>query len=350
MTHDALVSVARPADEIYDITILGGGPTGLFAAFYAGLRGASCKIVESLPALGGRLTAVYPEKYIYDVAGFPKVLARDLVENLVEQIKPYEPTVVLSESALELNKTPEGFFSLQTDKQQHLSRSILICAGVGSYKPKKHAAPTAEMFEGNGLEYAVIEKEKYRDKRVLIFGGGDSALDWANELVSIAQSVTLIHRSDKFRAHADSIKKLSKTSARVILNAEAIEFKGNAILESVVIQDSQTQEQTSLECDSAIILFGFMSSLGKLREWGLTIEDDCLLVNEKMETNIQGVYAAGDIVTYSSKLKLIVTGFSEAAIAVNFAKNFVDPKAKVQPMHSTTLSEIKERKAARGIS
>lgn len=333
--------------KIYDITILGGGPTGLFGAFYAGIREASCKIIDSLPALGGRLTAVYPEKFIYDVAGFPKILTQHLVDNLVEQALQYHPTIVLSEAAQTMTKRGDGIIELTTNKGLHLTRALVIAAGVGSYSPKKHTAPGAFELEDRGVSYAVIEKNQYKDKNIVVVGGGDSALDWANEMVSIASSVTLIHRSDKFRAHGDSVTKLQKTSARILLNTEVISFNGMGSLESLSLRNIDTEVLETLPCDAALIMFGFNSSLGRLREWGLDLEKDCIKVNEKMETNIAGIYAAGDITEHPGKLKLIVSGFSEAATAVNFAKNYINPKEKVHPLHSTSIMELKEKRAAK---
>ncbi|WP_186644319.1 NAD(P)/FAD-dependent oxidoreductase [Fluviispira vulneris] len=333
--------------KIHDILILGGGPTGIFAAFYAGMRNASCKIIDSMPALGGRLTAVYPEKYIYDVAGFPKILAKDLVDNLIEQIKPYHTEICLNETSQTLNRNEDGIWQLTTNIGTHLAKTIIIAAGVGSYSPKKHHALGADKFEGNGIAYAVIEKTKFKDRNVIIAGGGDSALDWANELVNIAKSVTLVHRSDKFRAHDDSVNKLQKTNARVILNSEIIEFNGENKLESVHIKGIDHDLDEIISVDDALIMFGFNSSLGKIKEWGLELSGNGICVNERMETNLPGVFAAGDIAKHSAKLDLIATGFSEAAIAVAFAKVFINPKEKAQPMHSTTLMEIKEKKEKR---
>lgn len=333
--------------QIFDITILGGGPTGLFAAFYAGLRNASCKIVDSMPALGGRLTAVYPEKYIYDVAGFPKVLAKDLVDNLITQAMAYNPTLALEEVAQKLHRRDDGVWELTTQSQVHLTRTIIIAAGVGSYSPKKHLAPGADRFEGRGIAYAVLDKNIYRGRKVVVVGGGDSALDWANEMVPIAAEVTLIHRSDRFRAHDDSVIKLKKTNARILTNTEIISFDGDSTLKSIKVQNTETQEESEILADDAIIMFGFNSSLGKIREWGLELQGDGIRVNDCMETNISGIYAAGDIAEYRGKLKLIATGFSEAAIAVNFAKTFINPKEKAQPLHSTTIMELKEKRQAR---
>lgn len=354
------------ATDLHDITILGGGPTGLFAAFYAGLRNASCKIIDSMPALGGRLTAVYPEKYIYDVAGFPKILAKDLVDNLVAQAQAYSPTLCLDEAAQTLTRVTldsgESVFALGTDKGTHLTRTLVIAAGVGQYTPKKHTAPGADVFENRGVAYAVIEKNIYAGRRVVVFGGGDSALDWANELVPLAKEVTLVHRSDKFRAHDDSVRKFldaaqkSPHTVRVRLNTECTGFVGQTAdaatktgtkLEAVTLRNLDDNAETTLHVDDALVMFGFNSSLGKLREWGIELVKDCIAVNDCMETSLPGVYAAGDIVEYRGKLKLIATGFSEAAIAVNFAKTYMNPKEKAQPLHSTTIMELKEKREAR---
>ncbi|MES2615383.1 MAG: NAD(P)/FAD-dependent oxidoreductase [Bdellovibrionota bacterium] len=333
--------------NVCDITILGGGPTGLFAAFYAGLRNSSCKIIDSMPMLGGRLISVYPEKYIYDVAGFPKILAQDLVSNLVEQIKPYSQEICLNENAQTLTRTENGLWKITTNKQEHLTKTLIISAGVGSYSPKKHTGKNAQIFEGKGVSYAVLEKQAFKNKNVIIAGGGDSALDWANELTQIAKHVTLIHRTDSFRAHGDSVNKLYKTNARILLNTEILEFHGDSHLKSVTIKNSDTGEETSLPADDALVMFGYNSSLGKLNEWGLELVGNGILVSERMETNLPGIFAAGDIAKHSAKLDLIATGFSEAAIAVAFAKVFLNPKEKAQPMHSTTIMEIKEKQAKR---
>ena len=342
-------------EPIFDVTILGGGPTGLFAAFYAGLRNASCKIIDSMPMLGGRLTAVYPEKYIYDVAGFPKIRAQELVDNLVAQAISYKPALALGESAETLVRRPDGVFELTTNIGVHFTRTVVIAAGVGSYSPKKHAAPGASEFEGRGVSYAVLEKNIYAGRNVVVLGGGDSALDWANELVAIAKSVTLVHRSDKFRAHDDSVNKLKKTNARVVLNTEIVAFEpsphkaagGGEVLGAVRLRDNESGTEEVIACDDALVMFGFNSSLGRIKEWGIELNNDCIVVNDCMETSVEGIYGAGDIVDYRGKLKLIATGFSEAAIAVNFAKTFINPKEKAQPLHSTTVMELKEKREAK---
>ena len=338
---------AEPTPKVYDITILGGGPTGLFAAFYAGLRNASCKIIDSLPMLGGRLTSVYPEKFIYDVAGFPKILAQDLIANLVEQIRPYQTEICLNESAEGLEKTPEDHWKITTNNNIHYTKTLLICAGVGSYRPKKHTATQADFFEGKGISYAVLEKMAYKNKRVAILGGGDSALDWANEFTSIASNVTLIHRTDTFRAHDDSVNKIKNSNCKLLLDTEVTEFCGQEQLTHIKLKNNESGEESTLPVDNVFVMFGFNSSLGRLSEWGLELSGNGIAVSECMETNLPGVFAAGDIAKYKAKLDLIATGFSEAAIAVAFAKVFLNPKEKAQPMHSTTLMDIKAKQAKR---
>jgi ferredoxin/flavodoxin---NADP+ reductase len=334
-------------NEVFDVTILGGGPTGLFAAFYAGLRQAKCKIIDSMPALGGRLTAVYPEKFIYDVAGFPKVQSKVLVDNLIEQAMVYQPTVCLNEIVETLHRTEDGLWELGSQDQKHLTRTVVIAAGVGQYTPKHHSAPGAKAFDGKGIAYAVINKSDFKDKNVVIFGGGDSALDWVFELLPLAKSVTLVHRTDKFRAHDSSVSKLAQSNVKVLVNTEATAFIGKDHLQRVELINNETNETSSIEIDEALVMFGFNSGLGKLKDWGLEMGSGGIHVNECMETNLAGIYAAGDITHYRGKLDLIVTGFSEAAIAVNFAKSFINPKEKAQPLHSTTIMEIAEKKAAR---
>lgn len=336
-------------DNVYDITILGGGPTGLFAAFYAGLRDAKCKIVDSMPILGGRLMAVYPEKYIYDVGGLPKILAKDLIDNLSEQIRPYKTSICLDEHMQslqsELDSNHQQIWKLVTDKNIHLTKTFIIAAGTGLYTPKKHHAHGADRFEGRGISYAVLNKNDYQGRNVVIFGGGDSALDWANELNHIANKVTLVHRSEKFRAHDASVHKLLQSSVEIILNHEAIEFEGASSLQQIHLQHVETQEKKCIHCDNAIVLFGFSNALGKIQEWGLTLHEGGIQVNSKMQTNLAGVFAAGDIARYEGKLDLIATGFSEAATAIAFAKTHINPKVKAQPLYSTTIMEIKEKKA-----
>lgn len=322
---------------VTDIAIIGGGPAGLFATFYAGMRQASVKLIESMPQLGGQLSALYPEKYIYDVAGFPKVTAQELVNNLIEQANQFNPEYCLDEKVLQVNKKEERLFEIVTQKQVHLARSVIITAGCGAFEPRKLGVPGSERFEATNLYYFVKDKQAFAGKNVLIAGGGDSAVDWALMLEPIAKSVTLIHRRDKFRAHEHSVEQLYKSSVRVITPREVETLHGEDKIEKVTIFDKKSGAREEIETDAVIVSFGFVSSLGPIKEWGLEIENGAIRVNSRMESNIPGIYAAGDIATYPGKVKLIAVGFGEAPTAVNNAKQYIDPEAKLQPGHSSSM-------------
>lgn len=330
-------------EQLYDITIIGGGPTGLFAAFYAGMRQMKVKIIESLPQLGGQLSVLYPEKYIYDVAGFPKIKAQTLVDNLVEQAMQFEPTVILGKTVERVEKqTDETFKLVLNDNEEHFTKTVLITAGVGAFKPRSLQVPGAERYENSNLYYYVKDMNEFKDKKVVICGGGDSAVDWALMLEPIAKEVTIVHRREKFRAHEFSVEQMLKTSVNVKTPFEVVELIGdeNAI-QSVVIQEAKGEKRETIDVDAVIVSYGFVSNLGPIKNWGLEIERNAIVVNTKMETNIKGIYAAGDIATYEGKVKLIATGFGEAPTAVNNAKSYIDPNAKIQPQHSTSLMDNK---------
>ncbi|WP_028775993.1 NAD(P)/FAD-dependent oxidoreductase [Shimazuella kribbensis] len=323
--------------EIYDITIIGGGPTGLFTAFYAGIRQAKVKIIESLPQLGGQLTALYPEKYIYDVAGFPKIRAQELVHNLKVQMQQFEPTLCLEESVEQLEKQADGIFKLTTNRASHYSKTIIITAGNGAFQPRKLELEEAAQYENMNLHYFVKDMNRFAGKKVAILGGGDSAIDWALMLEPIAEKVTVIHRRDKFRAQEHSIENLMKSSIEIKTPYVPIELKGKDSIIQIVIKHTKDAKKESIVVDDIIVNYGFVSSLGPMKDWGLTIEKNAIVVNSKQETRLPGVYAAGDVCTYDGKVKLIVTGFGEGPTAVNNAKAYMDPKAKIQPLHSTSL-------------
>jgi len=325
--------------KVYDITIIGGGPTGLFTAFYGGMRQASVKIIESLPHLGGQLSALYPEKYIYDVAGFPKVRAQELVDNLIEQMNKFDQTVCLEQSVEKVEKLEDGSFKLTTNKEIHYSKSIIITAGNGAFQPRKLELDSAEKYEGKNLHYFINDMNYFTGKKVAVFGGGDSAVDWALMLEPIAEKVTIIHRRDKFRAHEHSVENLMNSKVEIKTPFVPFELVGEEKIEKVIIQEAKGEGKEELDVDEVIVNYGFVSSLGPIKEWGLEIEKNSIKVNSKMETNIPGIYAAGDICTYEGKVKLIACGFGEAPTAVNNAKAFIDPKAKVQPLHSTSMFE-----------
>lgn len=326
--------------QIYDITVIGGGPTGLFTAFYGGLRKATVKIIESLPQLGGQLTALYPEKYIYDVAGFPKVRAQDLVNNLIEQLKMFNPTICLEQSVQKVEKLDNGIFQLTTDREIHYSKTIIITAGNGAFQPRRLELEEAKQYEGKNLHYFINDLNYFAGKNVVVFGGGDSAVDWSLMLEPIAKKVTIVHRRDKFRAHEHSVEKLMNSTVEIKTPYVPVELIGDGEkIQQIVLKQTKSEEKETIDADEVIVNYGFVSSLGPIKEWGLNIQKNSIVVNSKMETNIPGIYAAGDICTYEGKVKLIATGFGEGPIAVNNAKTYIDPTARVQPLHSTSLFE-----------
>ncbi len=324
--------------KVYDITIIGGGPVGLFTAFYGGMRQASVKIIESLPQLGGQLSALYPEKYIYDVAGFPKVRAQELINNLKEQMAKFNPAIALEQSVEKLEKQDDGIFKLTTDKEIHYTKTVIITAGNGAFQPRRLEIESATQYEGKNLHYFIEDLNQFAGQKVIVFGGGDSAVDWALMLEPIAEKVTIAHRRDKFRAHEHSVENLLNSKADIktpYVPAELI-CDENGITQ-VVLEGVNDKEKVTVDVDAVICNYGFVSSLGPIKEWGLEIEKNSIIVNSKMETNIPGIYAAGDICTYDGKVKLIACGFGEAPTAVNNAKSYIDPKAKVQPLHSSSM-------------
>jgi thioredoxin reductase (NADPH) len=333
------------ADEIRDITIIGGGPTGLFAAFYAGMRGSTCRIVDSLPELGGQLTALYPEKYIFDVGGFPKVLAKELARNLAAQALQFGPEVVLDVQIQGLERA-DGAFTLRCSSGSYRTRSVVIAGGKGAFEPMTLDCPGYAELMHNGVEFAVRDPERFRGKHVTIVGGGDSALDFALMLKDVAASITLVHRRDGWRAHKATVKQMEEAAAtgEIALRTfhEVREVHGGGRVERVTIFDNRTDEVTTLDCDSLLSCLGFKPDLGPMKTWGLEVEKNRIKVDRLMATNLPGVYAAGDIVDYEGKLDLIATGFAEAAVAVNNAVHFVDPSARVNPGHSTNMKVFKE--------
>ncbi|WP_026694630.1 NAD(P)/FAD-dependent oxidoreductase [Peribacillus kribbensis] len=328
----------REDQNVYDITIIGGGPTGLFTAFYGGMRQASVKIIESLPQLGGQLTALYPEKYIYDVAGFPKVRAQELVDNLKEQMQKFEQKICLEQAVEKVEKQADGVFKITTNEEIHFSKTIIITAGNGAFQPRRLELEKAKEYEGKNLHYFIDDLNKFAGQKVVVFGGGDSAVDWALMLEPIAEKVSLVHRRDKFRAHEHSVENLMNSKVDIKTPFVPAEIIGDEEgIKQVVLENAKEETKEVLDVDAVIVNYGFVSSLGPIKEWELEIEKNSIVVNSKMETNIPGIYAAGDICTYEGKAKLIATGFGEAPTAVNNAKSYIDPKARIQPLHSTSM-------------
>jgi thioredoxin reductase (NADPH) len=337
------------AEEARDLTIIGGGPTGLFGAFYAGLRGLTCRIIDSLPELGGQLTALYPEKYIYDVGGLPRILARDLARNLAEQGLQFGAEVRLEEEVLELRREDEAW-RVVTNRAEYPTRAVLLAAGKGAFSPRVLECPGYTTLLGKGIVHHVKDPAHYADKRVLIVGGGDSAVDWVLNLRGRAARLILIHRRDGFRAHAQSMKQLHEGVARgeieLLTHREVRSIQGANCVQSVTIFDNRTGAEETHEVDAVLALIGFKPDLGPIARWGIELERNAIRVSDKLETNLPGVYAAGDIVTYEGKIELIATGFSEAAMAVNHAVQALNPKARYNPGHSTNLKLFKDREDA----
>ncbi|QAV20855.1 NAD(P)/FAD-dependent oxidoreductase [Paenibacillus chitinolyticus] len=324
-------------DQVKDLIIIGAGPAGMFAAFYGGMRQASVTLIESMPQLGGQLAALYPEKHIYDVAGFPKVTAQELVNSLAVQMNHFPIHVCLEEKVLQVVKKEERLFEVITDKESHLGKAVIITGGVGAFEPRRLELPEASRYEKTNLHYFVSDLNSFAGQKVLISGGGDSAVDWSLMLEPIAEQVTLIHRRDKFRAHEHSVEKLMNSRVNVVTPTEITNLEGDDAIRKVTLKHVKTGEETVLDVDAVIVNFGFVSSLGPISEWGLQIENGSIVVDSRMETNVPGIFAAGDITTYPGKLKLIAVGFGEAPTAVNNAKVYLDPSAKLSPGHSSNM-------------
>ncbi len=328
-----------------DILIIGAGPTGLFAVFEAGLLKLKCHLIDALPQPGGQCTEIYPKKPIYDIPAFPEVLAGDLVTNLMEQIKPFEPGFTLGERAETIEKQEDGSFIVTTNKgTRHHAPVVAIAGGLGSFEPRKPPLENITKFEDKGVEYIIKNPEIYREKRIVIAGGGDSALDWAIYLANVAGEVVLVHRRNEFRGALDSVEKVAelKEQGRIqlITPAEVIALNGNNRLESITIQQKD-QEPVDHPCDHFIPLFGLAPKLGPIANWGLEIEKNAIVVNNALDyqTNIPGIFAIGDVNTYPGKLKLILCGFHEATLMCQSAYQIINP-GKKNVLKYTTVSGV----------
>ena len=328
----------RVAERV-DVTFIGGGPVGLFGACCAGLHSMSAKIIEALPHLGGQPAALYPEKYIYDVPAFPKILAKDLIANLIEQAMQFDPVVCTGERALELRGDVERGFEVVTDRGVHPTRTVICTVGLGAFVPRRLGVPGEERFEGRGVHYFVTRLADFRERRVLIVGGGDSAVDWALALAPLAASVVLVHRRGTFRAQENSVETLFASPVDVRLFHEVRRIEGDDCVRRVVLAENRSGEETTLEVDAVILALGFTPDLGPVSTWGFDLNEDRIRVATTGETSIPGVFAAGDAVDYPGKLKLIAGGFGEVATAVAQAKRYVDPKARLQ-IHSSNLTFV----------
>ncbi len=326
-----------------DILIIGAGPTGLFTVFEAGLLKLKCHLIDALPQPGGQCSEIYPKKPIYDIPAYPEILAGDLVERLLEQIKPFKAGYTLGERAETLEKLEDGSFVVTTNKgTRHQAPVVVIAGGLGSFEPRKPAIANISIYESKGVEYMIKDPEVYRDKKVVISGGGDSALDWAIYLTDIAAEVSLVHRREEFRGALDSVEKARELAKigkiKLYTKAEVTELHGAEELKAVVLHHTEKErEPTYLETDYFIPLFGLSPKLGPLGNWGLDIERNAIKVNnaKDYQTNIPGVFAIGDVNTYEGKLKLILSGFHEAAVMCQYAYNVINPNKRYVMKYTT---------------
>lgn len=325
-----------------DIAIIGAGPVALFAIFEAGLLKMRCHLIDYLPQVGGQLSEIYPKKPIYDIPGFPSVLAQELIDNLVKQAEPFNPVYTLGERIESLEKIGDRDFILTTNMGTKISASVVVIAGgLGCFEPRKPEVENLTQFEnGKGISYMVLDPETYRDKNIVIAGGGDSALDWTIFLANISKKVTLVHRSESFRGAPDSVNKVMKLAEEgkidLLLNSNLTKVSGDTILKNVGVVNLKTKEEQTIEADNLIPLFGLSPKLGPIETFGLNIDKNAIEVNtDDYSTNIEGVYAIGDINTYKNKLKLILCGFHEAALMSHSAYKYINPGVKYTMKYTT---------------
>ncbi len=327
-----------------DICIIGAGPVGLFAVFEAGLLKLRCHVVDVLPQIGGQLSEIYPKKPIYDIPGYPSILAQELIDKLEEQIAPFEPTYTLGERVDGLDKQEDGTFIVTTNEGTKIhAKAVCIAGGLGCFEPRKPALADIEQYEGKGITYMVKDPEVYRNKKVVVAGGGDSALDWTIYLADVASELSLVHRNETFRGAPDSAQKVMELSQQgkinLHLSSNIVELHGNGVLNNLTVQNKAKDRQT-IDADYFIPLFGLSPKLGPMENWGLNINKQAIEVDtEKFETNIPGVFAIGDINTYPGKLKLILSGFHEAALMSHGVFKYINP-GKVLNLKYTTVNGI----------
>ncbi|MDH4071598.1 MAG: NAD(P)/FAD-dependent oxidoreductase [Gammaproteobacteria bacterium] len=337
-----------------DVVIVGAGPCGLFQVFELGLLGLKAEVVDSIRLPGGQCTELYPDKPIYDIPAIPVCTGEELTQALLKQIEPFAPGMHLGEEVQVVRKQDEDTFFVETSAgTQFTAKAIVVAAGVGSFQPRQIRATNSEDFEGSALHYRVRDPSQFHGKRLVILGGGDSALDWVLELAGKAERITLVHRRDEYRAMPDSVTRMKKLVADgvidEILNAKATAFNGeDGILRSVVIE-SKDGESVEVEADHALVFFGLAPKLGPIAEWGLDINRKTINVDtEKFETNVPGIYAVGDINFYPGKKKLILCGFHEAALAAFAIKQRIEPDKKVHVQYTTTSPIMHERLGVEG--
>lgn len=320
--------------DIYDITIIGGGPVGLFTAFYAHLRHAKVKIIDSLPQLGGQPAILYPEKTILDIPAHRQLTGQELTEHLLDQLKSFNTTICLNETVIDV-KTDE-VIEITTNKGTHTSKTVIIAMGGGAFKPRPLDIEEAEQF--TNIHYHVTNIQQYADQDIIILGGGDSAVDWSLAFDKIAKNTTIIHRREAFRALEHSVADLEASDVKILTPYIPHQLSGQKGLgKELTIKKVKSEETLTLPFDHLFVNYGFKSSIGTLKEWGLELKRNRIIVNQKQETSLSGIYAVGDCCFYEGKVDLIATGFGEAPTAVNNAMHFINPTERVQPKHSTSL-------------
>lgn len=329
-----------------DLVIIGAGPTGLFTVFEAGLLKMKCHLIDSLPQPGGQLAEIYPKKPIYDIPGYPIIMAGELVDKLMEQIKPFNPGFTLGESAVTIEKTEDDLFIVTTNKgTKHKAPSVAIAGGLGVFTPRKPPIKNLPAFEDKGVDYIVRDPEKFRNNRVVISGGGDSALDWTVFLADVASEVSLVHRRTSFRGHLDTVDKVQELAqqgkVKLITNAEVVDVHGTDQLSQITIKQ-KSADNLLIDCDYWLPLFGLTPTLGPIADWGLDIDKNAIVVDNTTDyrTNIEGIYAIGDVNTYPGKLKLILCGFHEATIMVQSAFKRAFPDKKISFKYTTVMGGV----------
>lgn len=338
--------------ELYDVTIIGGGPAGMYTAFYSGMRDLKTKLIEAKEELGGRML-IYPEKMIWDVGGVTPILCRKLIDQLAEQARTFDPTIILGQQIIAHERQEDGTYILTSATgEQHWTRTIILTIGYGILQMAKLEIEGADRYEVTNLHYTVQQLEPFRGKRVLISGGGNSAVDWANELEPIAASVTIVHRRDQFGGHEKNIvqMKASSVDVRVLHAVSQLHSSNGEEIDRVTISHVESGASEQLEVDAVIVNHGLKSDFGPLREWGLDMGEWCANVSGRLETNLPGVFAAGDFVDYSSKVRLIAGTFTDAVLALNSAKLYIDPEAPKVAYVSSHNDRFKEKNKALGVS
>lgn len=325
-----------------DILIVGAGPVGLYGVYYAGVRGLKVGVIDSLSEVGGQVSALYPEKLIFDIAGYPKVKGRDLVSALAAQAQQADPLYLLGQEAQELIERDDGTFTVNTSTGDVVHcGAVVVTSGIGTFTPRK--LPAGEDFLGRGLEYFVPDPQPYAGSDVVIVGGGDSALDWSLMLEEHAKSVTVVHRRKVFRAHAATVAQVEASTVRMITDAEVAELAGDGTLQKAHVKTKASGDVEVIDCQNVVAALGFLANIGPLREWGMELRDNRhIVVDSAMRTARNGVFAAGDITEYDGKVRLIAVGFGEVATAVNNAAVYMNPEAQLFPGHSTDEQPVPE--------